>query len=270
MEKKEPNLKHLVSVIIPAYRQEKTIRKDIQRVQKVLRHLHTDFEIIIVVDGMVDKTFEEAKKVSTKGIKSVGYKTNKGKGYAVRYGMARSKGNIIGFIDSGMDLNPKGLSILIDQLEREKLDIVIGSKRHEKSNVVYPMPRKIVSVLSQIFIRILFGLNVKDTQVGMKFFRREVLEDVLPRLLVKRFAFDIEILVVAFYLGYKKIAEAPVEIEFNFDGSIVSQNLLNSVLRTFWDSLAIFYRLKILHYYDDENKRKWKYDPELSFKVNIG
>lgn len=93
---------------------------------------------------------------------------------------------------------------------------------------------------------------------------------VLPRLLVKRFAIDIEILTVAYHLGYQKIGESPVEITFNFTGSIVSQNLFKSILRTFLDTLAIFYRLKILRYYDNTGRRKWKYDPELSFRVNVG
>ena len=104
----------------------------------------------------------------------------------------------------------------------------------------------------------------------MKFFRRKVIEDVLPRLLVKRFAFDIEILVVAYNLGYKRIYEAPVNLNFNIHDSLVSKNLIRTLMRTFWDSLAVFYRLRIAHFYDNQNKRKWKYDPELKFQVNVG
>ena len=84
----------------------------------------------------------------------------------------------------------------------------------------------------------------------MKFFKRGVIKDVLPRLLVKQFAFDIEILVVSLHLGYRKIFEAPIELHFNFEKSIVSQSLISAILRTLWDTLAIFYRLKIIHYYD--------------------
>lgn len=262
---------YFVSVIIPAYRQEKTIVEDTKKIQKALKTELTDnFEIIIVVDGNADNTFGKARKIASKNIKIVGYENNRGKGYAVRFGMVRSRGTIVGFIDAGMDLNPNGLIPLISFLEKEDMDIVIGSKRHSKSKVRYPLDRKILSIISQLFIRFLFGLNVRDTQVGMKFFRREVLEDVLPRLLVKRFAIDIEILAVAYHLGYRKIGESPVGITFNFTGSIVSQNLFVSIIRTFIDTLAIFYRLKILHYYDNASKRKWKYDPELSFRVNVG
>ena len=124
----------------------------------------------------------------------------------------------------------------------------------------------------QFLVLLLFGLKVRDTQVGMKFFKREVLEKVLPRLLVKRFAFDVEILAVASSLGYKRIYEAPVGIKLRFGGAstITSQKFLRTVFAMLLDTLAIFYRLKILGYYSDKNKRKWRFDPELNFKVNIG
>lgn len=267
---KRTRRRNLISVIIPAYKQEKTIIENIRTIERVLKKLPYRYEIIIVVDGIVDKTFAKAKKISSDNVKVVGYQHNRGKGYAVRYGMVRSKGGTVGFIDAGMDLNPGGLGILLAQLEEKKMDIVIGSKRHSDSKVSYPWTRKALSFLSQLFIRLLFGLNIRDTQVGMKFFRREVLDIVLPRLLVKQFAFDIEILVVAYYLGFRNIDEAPIELRFRFEESIVSQNLFEAIARTFWDTLAIFYRLKILHYYDDASRRKWKFDPELNFRINVG
>lgn len=264
------NKKHFISLIIPAYRQEKTIQNNLRAVKEVLEQLPCSFEIIVVVDGMVDKTFENAKKEKSSKIKVVGYKHNRGKGYAVRYGMVRSKGDIICFVDAGIDLNPSGVLTLFRYFNKHNADIVIGSKRHPRSSVIYPQDRRLISFFSQLFIGILFGLNVRDTQVGMKIFKRAVVEDVMPRLLVKKFAFDIEMLVVANRLGYKKIFEAPVEINYDFTASIISANLWRELFRTLWDTLAIFYRLKILHYYDNNNKRKWKYDKELEFKVNIG
>ena len=105
----------------------------------------------------------------------------------------------------------------------------------------------------------------------MKLYRRKVLEDVLPRLLVKKFAFDIEILAVAYRLGYRKIYEAPVEINFFSAKSRISwQKISPVVLNMLNDTLAVFYRLRILHYYDDASKRKWRFDPELNFRINIG
>ncbi len=259
----------MISLIIPAYKQEGTIIKDIKRIKKIMDAMKQPYEIIVVVDGQVDKTYKNAKKMASKSIKVVGYPHNHGKGYAVRYGIGKSKGKIIGFIDAGMDLNPIGIHILLTDFQKYNADIVIGSKRHPKSKVNYPFQRRVISFLSQILIGALFGLNITDTQVGMKFFRRKVIEDTLPRLLVKQFAFDIEILVVAYHLGYKKIYEAPIDLRFNFDRSIVSQGLLRALYYTLLDTLAIYYRLYIQHYYDNKNKRKWRYDPELNFKVNI-
>lgn len=244
------NKKNLISLIVPAYKQEKTIIGDIMGIKAALDQFRYDYEMIVIIDGKVDGTFEKAKQLKSSKIRILGYDVNHGKGYAIRYGMERAKGNIIGFIDAGMDLNPNGLSILLERFEWNDADIIVGSKRHPESKVKYPLARRVISFFSQAFIRILFGLNVRDTQVGMKFFKREVIKKVLPRLLVKKFAFDIEILVVALHLGYTKIVEAPVEIHFNFGKSIVSQSLISAIMKTFWDTLAIFYRLKIIHYYD--------------------
>lgn len=259
----------LLSVIVPAYKQEKTIQKDIQSIQSVLEQIRYDYELIVVVDGEIDNTYKEAKKLENDKIHVIGYETNHGKGYAVRFGMARSKGDIIAFIDSGMELNPNGLSMLLEHFEWYDADIIVGSKRHPVSKVDYPLDRKIISKCAQLFTRLLFGFNISDTQAGIKFFKRDVLEKVLPRLIVKHFAFDIEVLAVAKYLGFKRIYEAPIELNFDKIGSSVSTNLIKIVLLTLKDALGIFYRMKILGYYSDKNKRKWKFDPELSFRVNI-
>lgn len=268
--KKTFEKKAFISVIVPSYKQENTIEENLSHLRTALEEFKYDYEIIVVVDGKVDKTFENAKKIKSPKIKVVGYSHNHGKGYAIRYGIARSKGEVVCFIDSGIDLNPEGLSILLEYLKLHDADIVIGSKRHADSVVIYPWDRRAISFLSQVFIRFLFGLNVKDTQVGMKAFKRKVIEDIMPRLLVKKFAFDIEVLVVAHSLGYTKIVEAPIELSYDFQGSLVTKNLFKELIRTLWDTIAIFYRLRIQGYYKDKNKRKWRYDPELEFKINIG
>lgn len=267
--KKRPTRKHFISLIIPTYKHEKTIKKDLIRIKKAMDQLRHGYEMIIVVDGIVDKTIQRAREVKSRKIKITGYNNNHGKGYAIRYGMARAKGDIVAFLDSGMDINPNGISMLLEHFEWYDAHIIVGSKRHPVSKVSYPLVRKIISYLSQWYIRFLFGLNVRDTQVGIKFFRREVLEKVLPRLLVKRYAFDIELLVVANYLGFRRIFEAPVEIQWGEGSGITSRSLWKVLLLTFIDTLAIFYRLNLLQYYNDGNRVKWKYDPELDFRVNL-
>jgi len=260
---------HLLSVVVPAYKQEKTIVKDLKRIKNVLDKIRYDYEIICVVDGKMDKTYEKAKKIESKKITVVGYQENKGKGYAVRYGMVRTKGDPIAFIDAGMEIDPNGLSMILEHMEWYQADVIVGSKRHPASQVNYPFKRRVISRLYQIFVKVFTGLNVKDTQAGLKIFRRQVLEEVLPRMLVKQYAFDLELLTVARRLGYKRIFEAPVKISYNFNDLTHAINR-EALKKALIDTLAVIYRLRILRYYDDHNKRQWKYDPDLDFKVNIG
>ncbi len=239
----------------------------------MLEKLRYPTELICVVDGFVDKTYSIAQKVAKKlpNTKVYGYINNKGKGYAVRYGMAKSEGTIIAFIDSGMDIEPNGLSMLLEHFEWYDADIIVGSKRHPASKVSYPWQRRILSFGYQLLNRFLFGLRVRDTQVGLKFFKRGVLEKVLPRLLVKRFAFDVEMLAVANYLGFNRIYEAPIELHLDFGGrsSVTDKKMIKTLAAMLWDTFAIFYRLRILHFYSDKSKRKWVFDPELNYRVNI-
>lgn len=254
--------RHFLSIIIPAYKAEGLIAKSLVRIKEVLDQVRYPYELICVIDGRVDKTLELAQAVAKKyptKIKVVGYEQNLGKGHAVRFGMAKAKGDIVGFVDAGLEVDPNGLSMLLEHFEWYNADVIVGSKRHPASKVSYPWQRRILSFGYQMLCRLLFGLKVRDTQVGMKFFRREVLEKTMPRLLVKAFAFDIEILSVASYLGYERIFEAPVELKMKFGGAstIASKGFLKTASSMLWDTMAVFYRLRILRYYDYKNRKNW-------------
>src|SRR5205823_10047608 len=134
---------------------------------------------------------------------------------------------------------------------REELDFAIGSKRHPESAVEYPRSRRIASWLYQQLNRLLFRLDVQDTQVGLKVFSRRVADEVVPLLLVKQFAFDLELLAVATALGYGRVREMPVRLEYRFTGSMLRSS---TVVRALWDTFAIFYRLRILRTY--QRKRR--------------
>lgn len=241
----------LLSLVIPAYKQEKTIIDNLNKLYETLDFLPYKFEILVVVDGFLDKTFERAKEHKKNNLKVLGYKKNQGKGYAVKLGVLKAKGDVIGFMDAGLDLNPNAIPLLLDLMKFHDADIVIGSKLHPESKVAYPIGRKILSWGYRTLIEILFGLVIRDSQVGLKFFRKKVAKDVFKRLLVKRFAFDIEALAVAQSRGYTKIYEGPVELDFTrVESSITSTNFWRIILHMLWDTLAVFYRLRILHYYD--------------------
>jgi len=256
-----------ISVIVPAYKQEKTILKDIENIYAALKSSGREFEIIVVVDGFLDNTFSEAQKTKYENVHIVGYQENRGKGYAIKFGMTHAQGDIIAFIDAGMDINPKSITMLLEHMDWYDADIVVASKRHPVSKVNYPFLRKVYSWGYFNMVRILFGVKVSDTQAGLKAYKREVLKNVLPRLIIKEYAFDIEILAVARKLGYKRIFEAPVELELDFKDTRFGTLILFDyfIRKMLIDTLAVFYRMNILKYYDDSNSHNW---PHSELKIS--
>lgn len=238
-----------ISFIIPTFHQEKTILKDIKKLSKSLEQLGIKYEILIVADGLLSKVEKVVKKSTNKFVKVIGYEKNHGKGYAVKYGMLMAKGEVIGFIDAGLDLDPAEIPMMLDIMEWNKADIVVGSKLHPDSKVNYPPLRIILSWGYRALTHLLFGFKVRDSQVGLKLFRKKVAKDIFKRILVKRFAFDVETLAVAYSLGYDKIYEAPIKIKFRWN-TINSFNFWRVIGWMLWDTAAVFYRLRILKYYD--------------------
>jgi len=256
---KDENKKDLVSIVVPAYKQEKTIKNDIENIYNAMSQTRWEFEIIVVVDGLVDNTFGEAKSIDRDNVLIYGYEENKGKGFAIRYGMEKTRGDIIAFIDAGMDINPNGISMILEHMEWYNADVIVGSKRHPVSKINYPFFRRFYSWGYHTLVRILFGLKLTDTQTGLKVFRRNVIASVLPRLVVKEFAFDVEILSVCRYLGFTRIYEAPIELNWdsrntNFTPLLIFDRHIRYMLI---DTLAIYYRMYVLNQYSDKNKSKW-------------
>jgi glycosyltransferase involved in cell wall biosynthesis len=242
-----------VSIIIPAYKEEKNIYKTIDSILKAHDKVDYDYEIIVVVDGSPDETAKEARRHKSSIVKVFDYTPNHGKGYALKYGTEKAEGDIITYTDAGGDFDPWQFDRCIMLMEAFEADFVIGSKRHPASKIEYPFLRRMYSWGYHRFVNMLFGLNVTDTQSGLKFVRKEVAKDVIPRLLVKRYAFDLEMLVVAKQLGYYRIFEAPVDMVFNASGSGIN---FKAIQNMFTDTLAVFYRARILNYYRKQPVKK--------------
>lgn len=236
-----------LSVIIPAYREGKNIRRTLEELHRELKKLEYPTEIIVVVDGSPDNTEAEARSVKDPSIRVLAYQPNHGKGYALIYGVKHARGQVISLLDAGGDFHPDHLNRFIKLLQAFDADIVLGSKRHPASRIVYPWRRRLLSAVGHFVIKALFNLNVRDTQVGIKVFKREVLVKVMPRMLVKQYMFDLELLVVAKRLGYNRIFEAPVNLNFN---NVSSSVKMKAIFQAAEDTAAIFYRRYITHYYD--------------------
>jgi hypothetical protein len=239
-----------VSVIMPAYNEGRCIFENIRTTRAVLAEAGIEAEIVAVDDGSSDETRSEIARAAgaIPGVVAARNPYNMGKGMALRTGFDASSGGIVVFLDADLDLHPSQIRRLLDVLDEGPYDIVTTSKHHPDSKLDYPLGRKVASWVYYLFIKTLFSLPVRDTQTGLKVFRRNVLADVFHRLLVKKFAYDVELLAAAVRFGYR-VREVPVVIDFRRRlkwGRIK----FSDVLSLFVDTLAIFYRLRILRYYD--------------------
>jgi glycosyltransferase involved in cell wall biosynthesis len=234
-----------LSLVIPCHNGGSGLASSVHATREVLQSLDRPYEVIVVSDGSTDGC-DRAISEADAPITVVRYGRRQGKGMALRVGMTGARGKYVAFIDSDGDLDAAELRSFLTIMELYEPELVIGSKRHPLSNVSYPMTRRAMSWLYQRLVHLLFGLNVRDTQTGMKLIRRDVLDQVLPRMLEKRFAFDLEFLVVARRLGFKRVFEAPIRLDYRFSSTIHPR----AASRILLDTAAIFYRNYILRSYD--------------------
>ncbi len=246
---------HFLSLIIPVYKQERTIVKNIQQIAKALQQIRYPYEIIVVVDGIVDKSLSRIKASKIAHVKTLGYIKNQGKAYAIRLGMKKAKGDYIMFIDAGREIDPNGISMLIEHMEWYRADIIVGSKRHPASYVRYPLVRRVLSYGYYYLVKLLFHIKIRDTQAGIKMFRRKTLESILPVLIEREFAGDLEILVAAESMGHRRIFEAPIKLDYHL-GPVTSAATLSAIKGILIDTLAIFYRRNIKHHYQQKARRR--------------
>jgi hypothetical protein len=234
-----------LSVVIPCHNVGPLLIENVATIVRTLDRLDRSYEVIVVSDGSTDGG-QFALAEANPNVNVVHYEQRMGKGTALRVGMARTQGKYVAFIDADGELDSGELHSFLAIMDLYSPDIVLGSKRHPLSNVQYPPARRAMSWLYQRLTRVLFGLNVRDTQTGLKVMRRDVLEAVLPRTFEKRFAFDLELLVVAKKLGFKGFFEAPIRLDYKFQSTISARAVFLILL----DTAGIFYRRYILRSYD--------------------
>lgn len=242
-----------LSVVMPVYNLADKIAANLQKTAELYERHRLRVQLVPVDDGSSDGTggvieqfaFENMATWRHVMITPVILKRNGGKGAALRAGFAKSIGRYVMLLDGDLDINPKQTPRFFESMRQNKSDVVIGSKRHRRSVVQYPWHRWLVSFVYFTIVRIFIGLPITDTQTGMKLFKRKVLGDALDRMLVKTYAFDLELLSIAHSRG-AKISEAPVVIRF---GSKFGALKPSTVKAMAMDSLAVFYRLRLLRYY---------------------
>lgn len=238
-----------ISVVVPVYRGEEFIAHSVRALLEVLSHAASGFEVIVVSDGDGPGTVEAACAEAHPALTVIDIPENQGKGRAVLTGMAYARGRYVGFFDADLDIHTDVIPASLTLLRTGGYDSVVGSKRHRDSQVEYSTARRIYSWGFQQLVSMLFRVDARDTQVGAKFFRRDLVDDVAPLLEVDGYAFDIELLAVAARRGHGRIMEAPVVIDRRFHGSGINSG---QAWRMFRDTLAVARRMHLQHRYDGE------------------
>ena len=238
-----------LSFVIPAYNEEDFIEDTLGTIDEVIKDKNLPYEIVVVDDGSRDGTLAIARKYAGRNghVKVVSYRENVGKGYAVKTGFLQTTGNVVIFTDGDMEIDLRTISAYLEALKQG--DIVIASKRHRDSRVEVPVSRRFFSEVFNSMVRLLTGVPLKDTQSGLKAMRKSAFIDVFPRLAVKRYAFDVELLAVANLYGLK-VVEMPVNIKLE------AKFKPKEMMHMFVDLLGIAYRLRIIHWYQRKPHRK--------------
>lgn len=244
------NIDGLVSIVMPAFNEGERIYNNLLKTVDIVSGFADKFEIVAVNDGSRDNTKAEIERAASEDsrIRLVSSENNHGKGSAILAGVAESRGSYIAFVDADLELDPSQLEGYLDEIVNTGCDVVIASKLHPKSELKYPLKRRIISFGYYLMLRTLFRLKLRDTQTGLKVFKSEAIKPIAHLIRTSGFAYDIEILVAASRRGYV-IHEMPVKVVY-----IRERNdrriKFDDIWKAFKDTWAIFYRAYFRNYYN--------------------
>ncbi len=232
-----------VSIVMPAFNLAGSIGANIDRTVAAAAGLD-DPEIVVVDDGSDDATREEAERAAARHPNVVvsGHRPNQGKGAALLAGFRASRGALVVFLDGDLDIPPEQVPLFLEALAASGADALVGTKQESMDPDTYPAVRRVLSRIFSGTIRLLFRLPVSETQTGLKAFRREALETVMPKLRVMRYTYDLELIVFLHRAGYR-IAEAPVQLAEGASSGGVAVGTLWEMGR---DTIRIWFRAVLL------------------------
>ena len=196
------NSMYSLSIIIPLYNEQERILKSLEILRKYIKkNRKNKIEIIFVSDGSTDQTnniirlfIKNNKKIK---LLFISYLKNVGKGFAIKKGILKSKKNWILICDADMSVSPNQFSIWFKNKKIINKNVAyFGSRRHEKSKVKTSISRKFLGMCFIVFIRLLLGINLKDSQCGFKVFHRSYALKMSKKINSFRFTFDVELILI--------------------------------------------------------------------------
>jgi glycosyltransferase involved in cell wall biosynthesis len=208
-----------VSVVVPAYQEAASIAAALTRLAGVLASTGRTYEILVVSDGSTDGTAERARALDLPGTFVLEYFPNRGKGHALRHGFERASHPLVAFLDGDLDLDPVVLPGFLDRLDADEADVVVGSKVHPDSQVSYPASRRVASGIFRRATHLMLGLDLADTQTGIKALRQSIAAPIMHEIRTTGFAFDLELMCWLVDRG-ARVVEAPVVLDYEFTSTL--------------------------------------------------
>lgn len=236
-----------LSVVIPAFNEEKRIKKTLLDIKEYLSKQGYDSEIIVVNDGSEDRTAEIIQSLGIKNLQIINNKISQGKGSAVKKGLLKATGKYRLFMDADNSTSIEEVEKLLPYLN--SCDIAIGSRSVLGADIVKKQPkhRLVLGKFYKLMVDFLLGLHdIKDTQCGFKIFSQKVIEDILPRCFVNGWSFDAEMLILAQKLNYK-IREVPIKWLNQANSKVRLKGMIESIFdlaKIRWNLIAGKYNKK--------------------------
>jgi len=234
-----------LSVVVPAYKEGERIGRNLLEIEKYLSRKDFDYEVLVVVDGSPDNTAEVAGNYSSqvRNLRVINNKENHGKGYVVRQGLLEAKGKYRVFLDADGSTAITHLEKFLPEAESGS-DVIIGSRDIEGAFVQIHQPRhrEIMGDMGNWLIRIVLGLwKYPDTQCGFKLLSGKAAQAIASRMVVDRFGFDFELIILAEEMGFKT-KQMPVRW-LNEEGSTVGLTGPNGFFQVVFDLFKTKWRL---------------------------
>jgi len=235
---------HTYSIIIPAYNESARIGASLE---KILRFVHSerwDAEVIVVSDGSTDDTPQIVQQYAENNpaLRLLENPGNRGKGYSVRNGMQHASGELLLFSDADLSSPIEEAPKLFAAIA-SGADVAIGSRwlQKELQSQKQPLYRQIFGRIFNLLLRVILGLNFKDTQCGFKAFTRQAARHIFSLQEIERWGFDPELLYLAQKLGFK-VVEVPV-IWAHREGTRINplrdgSRMFAEMLRIRWNALT--------------------------------
>ena len=200
-----------LSVVLPAFNEAGHIAANVERLIACLAGSGRAFEVIVVDDGSTDGTGDAARSVRDDRVRVHAHDRNRGKGRALATGCAAAREDIVVLLDADLEIPPEDVVPLVERLEESGADVAVGSKYHEHASLDWPLGRRLLSRVYQFVTTLCFRLPLRDTQTGLKALRRSVADEIVPRLRARRFAWDLELVLLAHRAGHPCVT-GPVRV----------------------------------------------------------